>query len=332
MTLLRVGLRLGRRRAVIGVAIFAALLCGLGSTIMQELAHSQRMGYENQVAFAKRSADECATAKLRNPRSCLEEQAALEQNVRIYGAQTDALGARARPLQSIGGSVHWAQAWLVTLLGIAAVLVAVAMTVAADVEAGRLLPGWHPFHASRRSVVVAAGAGVSAAVIVAAGAVAGSVIAVVVGGRIWPLGSEPRQFVVDGLGRVTASTPSAGWLVAWLGVVAVTCLIGWFAGRTLVAILVGALVFGSLALVGETLPAWVPGSALPATADMWFHHRGEVIHLWMWRMTPLEQGAPSGEWSAISASDPGPAALVGAVIALFAVALAMPRAVRRKLT
>jgi len=98
-----------------------------------------------------------------------------------------------------------------------------------------------------------------------------------------------------------------------------------------VTILAGVLAFGGVALLADTLPAWAPGSALPATADMWFRHRGEVTHLWMWPVEPLEQGAPSAEWAAISANDPGATALFGALLLLVAVAIALPRAARRKL-
>jgi hypothetical protein len=327
MSLVRVGLRLGRRRSVKGVAVFAVLLCALGSIIMQELAHSQRASYNDQVAFAQRVAAQCAGSQ-----ACLDRQGAPStQSLAIYRSQTDALGARARPLQSVGGAVHWAQAWLLTLLGIAALIVVVAMTTAADVEARRLLSGWHPYHFSRRPFVVAGVGGACAAAIVALGAIVGSLAAAVLGRLIWPLGSEPQQVLVSGLGPVAYPDPSAAALVGWAAVVSVVVLLSWFAGRTLVAILLSAGIFGVLALLGDTLPAWWPGSALPATADMWFHHRGEVAHVWIWPLTPLQNGVPSPDWTAFLTSDPGGAALIGAAVVLIAAALAVPWAIRRKL-
>jgi hypothetical protein len=325
--LVRTGIRLGRRRPVTGVAVFAAILCGLGSCVMQELAHSQRANYVHQVSFIERAVAECG-----NVPACESARGVPDPSgVRRYGDETDALGARARALQSIGGSLSWAQGWLGTLLGLAALLVAVAVTTAADVEARRLVSGWHPARASAHPLLVTGIAGASGAAVVTLGAAGGSLAAALVGSRLWPLGSEPRQFSVPSVGDVALLHPAAGWLVAWAGVVGAMVLISWFAGRTLVAILGGSVLFVTLASLSDALPAWFPWTALPSTAGMWFHHRGEVTHVWNWSVTPLEGGMPSVDWTAISAADPGLAGLLGATCGLLLVVVALPWAARRTL-
>lgn len=332
MTFVRTGVRLGYRRAVIGIAVFAAILCGLGSCIMQELAHSQRANYNAQVAFVKQATSECRAQPPKDVESCKNARGVSDpSSVQLYGDETDALGARARALQTVGGSLNWAQAFLVTLLGLAALLVAVTVTTAGDLEARRFVSGWHPARASRRPLLVTGVAGVSAAALVTLGAAAGSFIAALVGGRIWPLSSEPRQIAVADLGPVALLHPSAGWLLAWASVVGAAVLIAWFTRRTLVAILAGGGMFAVPALLSDTLPAWFPWAMLPSTSGMWFHHRGEVTDLWKWSVTPLDAGTPSLDWTAISSSDPGLSALIGAAIAVLAVVLAVPWAVRRKL-
>jgi hypothetical protein len=333
MILLRTGMRLARRRAVTGIALFAAMFCGLGSCIMQELAHSQRVNYDDQVSFAERAARGCRASQPEDERSCENARGVPDAGgLRLYAGETDTLGARARALQTVGGSVHWAQAWLVTLLGLAALLVAVAVTTAADVDARRLVSGWHPARGSRRPLLVSGVAGLSAATVVALGAAGGSGVAALVGGRVWPLGSEPRQVALPGLGPVALLHPSAGWLVAWISVVGAAILISWFIGRTLVAILTGSVLFAGLALLSEALPAWVPWASLPSTTGMWFHHRGEVTHVWRWPVTPLDAGMPSADWAAISATDPVRAARIGAAAALVVLLAAVPWAARRRLT
>ena len=332
-TLARVGITLARRRAVTGVAIAAAVICGLGSCVMQELAHSQRASHDDQVGFAQRLAAECQREQPAAEAACLESKGApTTRSLDAFGAQTDALGARSRSLQSAGGALNWTQTFLLTLLGIAIVIVAVAATTAADVEAGRLMPGWHPRRESRGPFVVALTAGIAAAATVALGALGGSAAAAVVGRAIWPLGGEPAQASVPGLGAVALRNPSAGGLLAILSIAAVAAVVSWFAGRTLVAVLACGLLFGVLALMTDVLPTWFPGASLPASAGMWFHHRGEITHLWIWPVTPLEDGASSLDWTALRPGDPGLRPLIGALATIAALALAAPRAVRRRLS
>lgn len=331
-TLVFTGLRLGRRRAVTGIAVFAAILCGLGSCITQELAHGQRANFNEQASFMERAARECRASQPSDMRACRRAKGVPAASaVLVYAKQTDALGARARALQTIGGAVHWAQVWLVTLLGVGALLVAVAVTTAADVEARRLVSGWHPARASRRPLLVSGVAGVCAAISIALGAAAGSVIAALVGSGVWPLNSEPHQIVVSGLGPVASPHPSAGWLIAWVSVVGAAVLISWVSRRTLMAILIGGGLFAVLALLTAVLPPWFPWAALPSSTGMWFHHYGEVTQVWNWPVTPVEAGMPSVDWTAISESDPGAAALAGAAVALVVVVSAMPWAARQKL-
>lgn len=330
-TLASVGFTLARRRAVTAVAIAAAVICGLGSCVMQELAHSQRGSYDDQTALAGRLAAECRGAQPGAEAACLESRGApTVQSLEAFRGQTDALGARSRSLQSVGGALNWTQTFLLTLLGVATLIVAVAATTAADVEAGRLMPGWHPRRASHGPFVVALTAGVAAAATVALGALGGSVAAAVVGRVMWPLGGEPAQAGVPELGAVALYHPSVGGLLAILSVALVAAVVSWFAGRTLVAVLACGLLFGVLALLTDVLPTWFPGASLPASAGMWFHHRGEITHLWIWPVKPLENGAPSLDWTALRPGDPGLRPLVGVAATFAALAIAAPRAVRRR--
>lgn len=326
MTFVRTGWRLGYRRPVLVVAVFAAILSGLGSCVMQELAYSQRVSYRAQVAFAGRLAAACREQPQQGPSSCLERRGIDPSAVALYRHETDALGARARALQTAAGALAWTQSWLVTLLGLAALVVAVTVTTAGDLEARRLVTGWHPARAGHRPLLVAGIAGVASAALVTLGAAGGSLVATVIGGHLWPLASEPRQIALPGLGGVALEHPTAGWVVAWASVVAAVVLIGWLAQRTLVAILGGCGVFAVLALLSDTLPAWFPWTALPSTSGMWLHHRGEVADLWRW---PVQQDAPSGDWASIAASDPRLAALAGAGAVLCLVAIAVPWVIRR---
>lgn len=315
---------------MIGVALFAAILCGLGSSVMQELASSQRTSFTDQIAFAKRVDTRCSTLSGEKQRAC-QRQAPDAGGVAAFGIETDQLGARARALQTIGGSITWAQTWLLTLLGISALLVGITVTNSVDLEKRRLTAGWHPTRASVNPFLAAAGAGLSAGMIVVLGAIVGSLTAMVVGGVVWPLGGEPSDALIRGLGDVALATPSFGGLIAILGVVAVLILVSWFAARTIATLLIGASLFGGLALFSSALPVWVPGAALPAAAGMWFHHRGEIVHLWQWPVQPLDRGFPLIDWTALASADPRGAATVGAVVLLILAAAAVPLAVKRPL-
>jgi hypothetical protein len=332
VTFVRTGMRLGHRRAVVGIAVFAAIICGLGSSVMQELAYSQRANYDAQVAFANRAGAACTGARADDAGPCRARHGVPDPSgLRLYAYETDTLGSRARTLQTAGGALHWAQAWLVTLLGLAALLVGVAVTTAADVEARRLVPGWHPARANRGPLLVTGVAGASAATVVSLGAAGGSAIAAVAGSILWPLSSEPRHIALEALGPVASPHPSVGWLLAWISVVVVVVLVSWWAQRTLVAILSGGMLFAVSALLSDLLPAWFPWATLPSASGTWLHHRGEIVDVWRWPVTPLVRGTPAVDWTAIAAHDPRIAALIGCTIALAVAALALPWAARRTL-
>jgi hypothetical protein len=314
MIAVRTAWALSKRRAVWGVAAFAALAVGLSSSIMQELAHSQREAYDAQVAFVQQA----------GPDPSPDSRA-----VEAFGRQTNALGSRARTLQSVGGVVRWAQVWLVTLVGLMAVLIAIAVVTAADLEQRRLLVAWHPARSSGRPLLVTVLAAFFAALLVAAGAVAGAGLAGVAGAATWPLGQEPAQVVVASLGAVASGAPSAGWIVGWLGAVSFMIAMAWFTRRTLVAVLGASATIGVAALLTDTLPDWAPLTDLPATAGMWFQHRGEVGLAWLWPVTIAEDGGPSLDWKALSTADPGTSSLIGALLLLAAVAVCLPFGLRR---
>ncbi len=321
----RSGLRLGRRGTVVGIAILAAIVCGLGSSIMQELAHSQRNSYNDQNAYEETVQQRCLESARSEAARCPMPHPDAE-----FAERTGELGARARGLQSLGGSIGWAQSWLLTLIGIAVLVIAVAASSSVDLEKGRLLAGWHPHHRARRSFLVAAAAGLCASGIVATGATVGAVTMSLVGRLIWPLNGEPEHANVAGLGDVALLGPSAGGVVGLLGVIGVLIFVSWVSRRSLATIFVGGGIFSLAAAVGTSLPAWVPGVALPTTAGMWFRHRGEVIHIWSWPDKP-GVGLDSFDWYTFGAADPGGTALLGALGLLVVLLALVPLAMRRKL-
>lgn len=329
MIVVRTAVRLGLRRSVLGIAVAALLLCALGSLIAQELAHGQRQSLEAQTAFVAQETSACERTG-DAVEGCLERRGVSAERLRAYAAQTDALGARSAALQSVGGALRWSQVWLVTLLGLLVLVVAMAVTVAADVEGRRLLPAWHPRNGARRALAVSMVTGAVASAAVAVGAALGALAAAALGRGLWSLADEPEQAVVAGLGPVALHGPSATWLLGWVSVTALLSVVAWLAGRALVALVAGGAAVAIPALTTGVLPAWFPGVALPATADTWFRHRGEVALPWLWPEQPLEAGAPSTEWSALATGDPGGAAAVGALLVLLVVALLLPAAARRR--
>jgi hypothetical protein len=174
MTSVATGFRLALRSSTIAIAIGAALICGLGSAIMQELAYGQRQSLRDQTSFVTRATAECKT------RACLSELPD-PADIPQYAAATDQLSARAAPLQTVSGSVVWAETWLVTGFGLIAVLAALVASITTDVESGRYIVGWHPARKSRRPLRVAVVVGFVSAFAVALGALVGAAGAAMIG-------------------------------------------------------------------------------------------------------------------------------------------------------